>query len=196
MTSERLLAAQAEIQAAPAALWERWTIDETEEEFARLLISRAANTDQLREIAGLVTEEGSPQTGKPELGGLLRSQAMHAELNPATAQWSEECFGHVRLSLLRSFLRGRAGKPGLPRNRPLREGDVFWVMVADWPGPPEPLGDFSAAELEVHVAALRTAEADVWDVTAAARQAAKRSYHEVLRRANEDDQIHAEAEHG
>ena len=196
MTSERFLTVQAELRQSPAALWERWTVDEIDEEFARVLIARAANTAQLREIAGLVMAAELPATSPRKLGALLRTEAMRAELNPGSEQWSDESYGYVHLALLRTFLRGRGGKPGLPTSRPPREGDVVWVMVADWPGPSEPLGDLSRPELEAHIAALRRANADVWDVTAAARQAAKRSYHEVLRRTSEDDQEHAEAEHG
>ena len=121
---------------------------------------------------------------------------MRGELNPASAQWSDESIGYAHLVLLQSFLRSRGGKPGLPTNRLLREGDVFWVMVADWQGRIEPREDMPAVEMEAHATGLRRADADVWDVTAAARQAAKREYHEVVRKASEDDQVHAEAEHG
>jgi len=196
MTSERFLAVQAEIRQSPAPLWERWTIDEIDEEFARVLISRAGNASRLRDMAGQVATESSPASSSRRMSSVLRDEAMRGELNPRTEQWSEEALGYGHLTLLQTFVRSRGGKPGLPTNRPLREGDVFWVMVADWPGPVEPPADMSRADLESHIAALKEATADVWDVTAAARQAAKRSYHEVLRKANEEDQAHVEAEHG
>jgi hypothetical protein len=196
MTSERFLAVQAEIRHSPAPLWERWTIDEIDEEFARVLISRAGNASRLRDMAGQVATESSPSSSPRRLSSVLRDEAMRGELNPTTEQWSEEALGYGHLALLQTFLRSRGGKPGLPTNRPLREGDVFWVMVADWPGPVEPPADMSRPDLESHIAALKDANADVWDVTAAARQAAKRSYHEVLKKTYEDDQAHVEAEHG
>ena len=101
-----------------------------------------------------------------------------------------------RYAGLQAFLRERGGKPGLPTNRPLREGDVFWIMVADWPGGGDPLPDLDAAGLAAHIADLRGAAVDIWDVTAAARQASKRSYHAVLETTNAADESHLEAEHG
>jgi len=195
MTSERFLATQAEIEQAPAALWERWTIDEIDEEFARVLIARAAVTARIRAIAGSVVGDLSSPGQRHRIADLLKAAAMSAELEPSTEQWSEESYGYARLEALQKFLRARGGKPGLPSERALREGDVFWAVATD-AAPFRPLADMTPAELETHIAVLRKGRADVWDVTAAARQAAKRSYHEVVRRANEDEQLHAEAEHG
>lgn len=187
MTSDRFLAVQSEIQDAPSPLWERWTIDEIDEGAARVLISRAGNTRQIRGLADHVMTERATASERPtrRLADVLRAEAMRIELDPAAQQWSEESISFGTVPPLQAFLRSRGGKPGLPTNRPLREGDVFWVLVAVWPGATEPPGDLTATELEAHMAALQAAGVDVWDVTAAARQAAKRSYHEVMRRTNE-----------
>lgn len=198
MTSERFLTVQAEIEHSPAPLWERWTVDEIDEDATRVLISRAGDARQLRDIAERVmTERTSPSSGPTRrLVGVLRSEAMRVELDPAAQEWSEESFGFAPTARLHEFLRGRSGKPGLPTDRPLREGDVFWVLVADWQGSPDPPSDLSMTELENHIAQLEQATPDVWDVTAAARQAAKRFHHEALRKTNEEDDKQEQAERG
>jgi len=194
MASERFLTVQAELQHAPTPLWERWTIDEIDEEFARILISRAGNPADLQEIAQQVSTGSRGQAH--ELSSVLRAHAMRVELDRSGQDWHQESLGYVPLDRLETFLRGRGGKPGLPTNRPIREGDVFWVMVADWPGGADPLPDLDAPGLSEHMAVLARAGADIWDVTAAARQASKRSSHEVVETTNAADESHIEAEHG
>ena len=194
MASERFLTVQAELQHAPTPLWERWTIDEIDEEFARILITRAGDAADLHEIADQVA---TGSRARPhELSDVLRAHAMRVELDPGRQQWQDESLAYAPLAALQTFLRGRGGKPGLPTNRPLREGDVFWVMVADWPGSRDPLPDLDAKGFATHISDLRRAGADIWDVTAAARQASKHSSHEVVEKTYAADESHLEAEHG
>jgi hypothetical protein len=194
MASERFLTVQAELQHAPTPMWERWTIDEIDEESARVLITRAGDPADLHEIADQVATGGRARPH--ELSDFLRAHAMRIELDHGRQQWHDESLAYAPLPLLQTFLRGRSGKPGLPTNRPLREGDVFWVMGTDWPGAAEPLPDLDAEGFAAHIADLRRARADIWDVTAAARQAAKHSSHEVVEKTYAADESRLEAEHG
>jgi hypothetical protein len=144
--------------------WQRWTIDELYESKARLLVSEprdpreaAAVTDA---VGSILTDDGRGRAAA------LRQTAMDVEL--AADRWGDERTHVVDRLGLEALLKARAGKPGLPGPRPLREGDVFWVFAVG--------GD------QVDPGALVRDRVVVLDVTAAARQVAKRTYAEAVAR--------------
>jgi hypothetical protein len=155
--------------------WERWTIDEIDEGRARVLISISLRPAQAERLA-----EDSAGVGRPvERKRAVRAAVMDVELAPRTEMWSDERDVYLPLVELEALLRRRGGKPGLPGGRPLREGDVFWVVLY------QPVGAaMSDARSEQAVDVIRQyieAGADVLDVTAAARQAAKTWYQQAIR---------------
>src|SRR4051794_9586970 len=171
MASERFLTVQSAIQASAEPIWERWTIDEVDEDVVRVLVSRSTRPEELSDIAGDVAPVNADAPSDRVMRDRLHSHAMRVELDSAAYRWSRERAMFIAKPVLEPFLRARGGKPGLPTNRPLREGDVFWVLL---PGgaamdlPPE-RGATVTAGAE-RVAEYRARHADVWDVTAAARQ--------------------------
>lgn len=159
--------------------WERWTIDEIGEGVARVLVSTARQPSQ----AAALSEDFLPDTSSSQRRRALRARVMNLELGPPAEMWSDERDVYLPIDQLTSFVRRRGGKPGLPGQRPLREGDVFWVVayqsaersVAQARTVPE------AREL---ISQYIQADADVFDVTAAARQAAKTWYQSAVQRAS------------
>jgi hypothetical protein len=154
--------------------WERWTIDEIFDGHIRLLICRATAAgapEVVRALAALpLLEDRRGTPGK----SFVRDTAMAYEMASVDATWSDETAAFVATPALAAFLGRRTDKPGLPQNRELREGDVFWVFVAfDAPQPGRSRDRWLAAYVD--------AGAQVWDVTAAARQAVKRLYHRAQR---------------
>lgn len=150
---------------AGTSAWERWTIDEIDEDVARVLVAQA--TDALADAIGAV-EQGVTAGD----GAALRTAVAAVEMSALSQQpepWSEETQRFYEVEALRAFLKRRDRSAGLPADRDLREGDVFYVQAS---------------------VAKRSALADydvettrVLDVTAAARQRAKRAYDALVRSA-------------
>ena len=183
--SLEFFARQSELVAAPDPVWERWTIDEIDEDVVRVLISVAFESDALRERSRTLVELGdAPQPVRGRLPAAVRDLAMDVEASPTAETWSEERAAFAARADLGGFLAGRVGKPGLPTTRPLREGDVFWIIAPR--GVPGLNADARLATDHGWLRQYEVAEADVWDVTAAARQASKRQYHQVARAAEDD----------
>lgn len=188
MASERFVATQVAMQVSPETpTWERWTIDEVDEGVVRVLVSRSLVPDELRTISEeVLTPAGGRRSGRATRTA-LHQQAMRVELDSSEQRWSRERAIFVAQPILEDLLRARGGKPGLPTNRPLREGDVFWILLPAGPGmalPPDRGG--TLVDGAARVAEYRALKADVWDVTAAARQAAKRNYHHAVRVAGDE----------
>lgn len=155
------------------ATWQRWTIDEIDLGVARLAVAEAlyplestvaeaqatnADTDQLRELVVLVEDA------------------------PPDDLWTDEKAVFLPVDELRSLLRRRDEIRGLPDDRPLREGDVFWIVL------PPTLEEDARRRMTPRGVAKGAAELEiqVWDVTAAARQAAKRTYDAAVRAASDE----------
>jgi hypothetical protein len=168
----------------PAALlWERWTIDELFDQVARVLVCRA---EPLASHATLIeTVRAGANDTRPDaedVAAILRAAVAEAEIRGGES-WSEEAWSFIDVSLLATFLERRTGKPGLPRNRPLREGDVFLVAVERDALGATPLSETGRAAREIGdtIAAYEAAGLEVFDVTAAARQSAKVLHDAALR---------------
>jgi hypothetical protein len=154
--------------------WERWTIDETFDGHVRLLVCSSTSDaagDVVRSLAAVPLRED--RRGSPGRS-FVRDQAMAYELASAGETWSDEIATFVGIAALSSFLGRRVDKPGLPSIRSLREGDVFWVFVPFDTPPPRGSPDG-------WLTTYGDAGAQVWDVTAAARQSVKRLYHRAQR---------------
>ena len=169
-------------------LWERWTIDEITDGICRLAVARPITGMGLAALdadmeSGTTEEDGAPQNlaDRRRLAQDVRRAAMALELAPAAETWSPETAAHIDAETLGRFLARRRGKPGLPTTRPLREGDVFIVRVTA--GGVSPLSDGSdnADGAAAALAEYSQSGAEVWDVTAAARQSVKRAYHAAIR---------------
>jgi hypothetical protein len=168
-----------------AQLWERWTIDELFDEVARVLVCRAEPLPShatMIETLRATEEQAAPDAA--DLAGTLRAAVAEAEIRGGEA-WSDEAWSFVEVRRLARFLKRRAGKPGLPHNRPLREGDVFLVVVDRKRLATDSLSDAgrSAREVGEALAAYEAAGIEVFDVTAAARQSAKVLHDAALRAA-------------
>lgn len=181
MTDE-MIAAQTIIAGSEQTSWQRWTIDEIDEDVVRVLITSAQDPAQARGLSTSLIAAASGSESATSVGirlsDVARDQAMDVETGPIADRWEEEVAAFAERQPLQRFLRRRGGKPGLPRSRPLREGDVFWVIAPrGLPSPGAPTRDNRRLPLESYL----ELGVDVWDVTAAARQASKRRYHEVQR---------------
>lgn len=148
------------------ARWQRWTIDELFEGRARVLVSLArqpleSTAAEARDLAG----------DQARAGARLRQAVVRAETTSPADLWGPEVVTYVNTRTLERFLRRRTEIPALPDARDLREGDVFWIV------------QFAEGPVLSPSALLRGAQRDVeaWDVTAAARQAAKVTYDEAVR---------------
>jgi hypothetical protein len=164
-------------------LWERWTIDELFDQVARVLVCRAEPLPShatLIETVRPPADETRPDT--EAVAATLRAAVAEAEIRGGES-WSDETWSFIDVSRLATFLERRGGKPGLPRNRPLREGDVFLVSVERDALKAMPLSDEgrSAREIGDAVTAYEAAGLEVFDVTAAARQSAKVLHDAALR---------------
>lgn len=180
MSVKTFMTEQTAIREAAQSAWERWTIDEVDEGIVRVLVSQANDPTELREIVERITGEAEQPPPVRVLRDRLHRAAMAVELAPTEDQWSEEGSMFVMASILEPFLREREGKPGLPTNRPLREGDVFWILLPGFPLAVPPARGASLAAGAERVVTFQQRHGDVWDVTAAARQATKHDYHRAL----------------
>jgi hypothetical protein len=161
---------------------ERWTIDEIDESTVRLLVCRAIATEVERDplaVGGKAGDAAGDPAGDP--AARVQDAVMAIEAGDPDATWTDETDTYVDRAALEAFLGARRAVAGLPEPRPIREGDVFWVFVpasgdgaAESPGGPSPMGagpgPGPAAATGLPVGA------EVWDVTAAARQSIKRRY--------------------
>ena len=162
-----------------ASRWERWTVDEIADGVARVLVARespARSADALEDLRA-PARAAAVAAGPAE----THRRAMAAE--DRTDAWLDEVGTYLEASRLARFVdRHRHGKPGLPGRRPLREGDVFYVEI---PADPsfEGLGDGAAGpdRAAEPLGRYETAEVDVLDLTAAARQSAKVVYQRTVR---------------
>jgi len=151
--------------------WQRWTIDEIDEDLVRVLVavshypleSTAAEAFDERDAAG------------------LRAAVVQDEAASPDDLWSDERAAYVDGKALADFLARRNTAAGLPDARDLREGDVFWVVL-----PPTVAAEASGLAPTAIVTQADQLEPAVLDVTAASRQAARRTYEAALTAASED----------
>jgi hypothetical protein len=147
--------------------WQRWTIDELYEGRARVLVSLARRP--LESTAAEARDHAERESGA---GAELQRAVTRLEFASTDDLWGPELAAYVNARALERFVKRRTDVPALPDHRPLREGDVFWIVQAPDGAPTSP-------------SALLRGEArdavEVWDVTAAARQAVKHTYDEAVR---------------
>lgn len=149
------------------ASWQRWTIDEIVEETVRVLIADAIYP--LESTAAEALDSGAATD--------LRQAVVQDEAVSPDDLWLEERAEYMDAGSLRELLHGRTGAPGLPEARDLREGDVFWVVL-----PPQLVEAMAMDATAMHpLARLLLSGAQVLDVTAASRAAARQLYDAVLR---------------
>jgi hypothetical protein len=112
----------------------------------------------------------------------LRKAVFDVENSPPDNIWGDEEPVYLLADDLQAFLKRRADIKALPDPRPLREGDVFWIVL------PPGLEEERLRMLEpAHLLDLaHDVKPEVWDVTAAARQAAKRTYDDAVRAATDE----------
>lgn len=148
------------------AAWQRWTVDELLEGRARVLVSLARHA-----LESTAAEAHDLARDVARERGRLRAAVVSAETSGPRELWGPELATYVNVRTLERLLQRRTDTPALPDARPLREGDVFWIV--------QPVD----GALLSPAALLRDAGelVEVWDVTAAARQASKRSYDQALR---------------
>ena len=144
---------------AAGSHWQRWTIDELGDLGARVLIAGARHA--LESTAAEALDAGNKEG--------IRSAVLMVEDAPPADLWDEERDAILEVALLEPFVRLREAIEGLPPVRPLREGDVFWVVlpVTD---EPSSLNDLTPAEV---LASAEVLGLQLVDVTAAARQTVK-----------------------
>jgi hypothetical protein len=142
---------------------ERWTIDEMTESTVTLLRSHYD------------AEFGTGDS--PDLGDVVT----RAELEVPSDRWSDEVDSVLLREDLTAFINeavGRFGPPGLREPRSLREGDVYWLVWEE--KQPSPDSRIGLEGTEEFLAACRRGLVGAGDVTAAARQAAKRTYFQAV----------------
>jgi hypothetical protein len=161
---------------------ERWMVDEIVDDDVRVLRAalRASAADDL-EVEGAfgATREVESLEARVVVN---RDIAFRVENGPID-QWTLETEAQFDRPLLTAFLVGGASltaAPGLPVRDQLREGDVYWVIDAT----AEADGRRAAHDLTVDqtpalLLELAAHGAEVWDVTAAARQVMKRLFGEA-----------------
>lgn len=148
--------------------WQRWTIEEVAEELARLLVA-GAQEPLASVLAGTLETVASPEA--------TQAAVTQVEAVSPDELWTDEEAAFLSVELLEPFVRLRSPVPGLPNPRPIREGDVFWVVL--------PITDLESTFVGLTPAQV-VASADqlnvrVWDITAAARQRAKVASEAALR---------------
>jgi hypothetical protein len=148
--------------------WQRWTIDELAEGLARILVAGA------KEPLESSLAEALDTAATPDV--IQEAVTRVEDLSPDEL-WTEEQQAYLRADLLEPFVRLRAPVPGLPDPRPLREGDVFWVVLPTT-DQESTLADLTPAQV---VASADQLEIQVSDITAAARQRAKVANEAALR---------------
>ena len=153
--------------------WQRWTIDEIDLGLARLAVAQSRHPLE-SSVAEAQATDADPD--------VLRERVVQVEDAPPDDLWDDEQPVFMALDELRTFLGRRNDIRGLPDDRPLREGDVFWVVL------PPTLEARAIRDMTPRgvVARAEDLAVQVWDVTAAARQAAKRTYDDALRAASDD----------
>lgn len=157
--------------------WERWTIDEIADGHVRVLAAGARDELALRALTR--TEAADARATADD----VRSLVMEAELSRDRTVWGEEAENFFEEGTLATFLnRRREGKAGLPAGRPLREGDVFYVEIpaSHFTFTSMTRGEINSVEGEALLSTYEQWGVEVWDVTAAARQASKLAYHRAL----------------
>lgn len=160
---------------------ERWVVDEITEGAVRVLRSRlrASRREDVSPAVEPIVNALEPAAEE------TRAVAIALEALPTDA-WTRETDELVDLVALEALLVGGAqvaAPTGLPVRPELREGDVYWLVrpdrdavgVVDAEASLRTVDD--AAEL---LATLALDGTQVWDVTAAARQAIKRRYADAL----------------
>ena len=154
----------------PGSHWQRWTIDELDAGSARVLVA-----DALQPLESTAAEAFDGGTAES-----IQSAVLMVEDSPPADLWTEERAIHLAVAALAPFVKLRQATPGLPDPRPLREGDVFWVVLPTTDDPsslldltPEEILA-SAEQLGLHLA----------DITAAARQTVKRADAAAVRAAS------------
>jgi hypothetical protein len=163
---------------AIASTWQRWTIDELDAGLARIAVAQARYPLESTVAEAVATEAEVDE---------LREAVARVEDAPPDDLWEDEVPVYLAVDELEPFLRRRDEIPGLPDDRPLREGDVFWVVLpADLDE--ERFRDLAPAAMMQGASAL---DVQVWDVTAAARQAAKRTYDAAVRAASDETDLPA-----
>lgn len=156
-----------------AGTWQRWTIDEIDAGLARVAVAESAYPLESGAAEALYTQQSADE---------VRAAVFKVENAPPDDIWSDERAEYMQVDDLREFLKRRSEIRALPDPRPLREGDVFWIVLA-----PD-LAEESRSGLTTQglVDAAHDLEPQVWDVTAAARQAAKRTYDDAVRAATDE----------
>ena len=144
---------------------ERWTIDEMSDATATLLRS-------------VYEEEFDPSAA-----GDLKEIVMQMELVIGDDErWSEETDFILNRQQLEAFLNDperRSGRREFPEPRPVRESDVYWIVSPDeLPAIDEAIGPDRTGEF---LATYQHPAVEVWDVTPAARQAARVNYNQALK---------------
>ena len=163
------------------ATWQRWTIDEIDLGVVRLAVAEAQQP--LESGVAEAEDHGTP--------GRVRARVFDVEEVPPDDLWGDEQVEYMKEDQLRPLLKRRSRIRGLPKNRPLREGDVFWIVLPA-----------RAEDEEVHTVTVRQVALDksldvqVWDVTAAARQVAKRTYDDAVRAASDEEVGQGQPERG
>jgi hypothetical protein len=155
------------------ASWQRWTIDEIDAGLARVAL--AESQYPLESNVAEAYDSGEDLDA-------LREAVFRVENSPPEDIWGDEEAAYLAVDALDSFLRRRADIKALPDPRPLREGDVFWIVLPVEREDEARLG-LSAADILDRAEQLGP---QVWDVTAAARQAAKRTYDDAVRAATDE----------
>ncbi len=154
---------------------ERWTIDELEPSYGTLL-SSVYNGDFAVPDAD----------ARLEVVMSLELEDMDSE-DADKGVWSEEVAFVVDRDLLEGFIQRAVAANQLEpfsEDRPLREGDVYWLLseepftrqYLDHTPTAQPLAEWTEQFLEN----LAPAGVQAWDVTAVARQAVKENYYRAI----------------
>jgi hypothetical protein len=156
---------------------ERWVIDELLDGEVRVVRSvLREGADEAPRLLGVVEAR---HVTSADYRAAVRSVVVDLEAAPVD-DWTPETEVFVDARRLESFLlRGarRSARIGLPAREHLREGDVYWVVQSGaMAGAMAELDqrDLGLEEGVGLVQAWKDAGAEVWDVTAASRQAVKR----------------------
>lgn len=168
------------LRSYPRSDWERWTIDEKTDGHVRVLVAQTQSRQQVERLRQSM-QRSDPTGREAERTARLRVVAMALEQDDEA--WSDEVEFFFEESALEEFLnRRRRGKPGLPGARPLREGDVFYVEIpaeVQWRPSSEEVQSTPGVAREM-LSSFMASGVEVWDLTAAARQASKLDYHRAL----------------
>ena len=158
---------------------ERWMVDAIVDDDVRVLrvALRARSADQLDLEWAFVTARSVESSEARTIAN--RELALGLEAAPVQS-WTAETEAQFDRRLLTTFLvlgARETAAPGQPARDELREGDVYWVIdaAAEADGR-RAAHDLTTDQTPALLAALAGRGAEVWDVTAAARQVMKRVY--------------------